>query len=199
MNRLPAPRAPRHFALIALCLALLSACGGSSEWQELTISEGGFSVLMRGQARYARQPVDTPGGKTSAHLYSSDRPDAFFAVGYSDYPLAFVLASRPEDLLNGVRDTWIRRIEGKLLVSSPVKLQGQYSGIEFMGEGAVKGESAFLHARVFLVDQRLYQVISMARKNQISQGVINRYLNSFRIVPASESGMIQLGPQPGEK
>jgi len=187
-----------RIALCVVCLALLSACG-RSEWQEMTISEGGFSVLMRGQARYVRQPVDTPGGKTSAHLYSSDRPDAFFAVGYSDYPLAFVLASKPEELLTGVRDTWIRRIDGKLLISSPVKLQGQYSGIEFTGEGTVKGEPAFLQARVFLVDQRLYQVIAMARKGQIAQGVLNRYLNSFKIVPTSEGGMIQLAPPPGEK
>ena len=188
----------KQIALCLIGLALLSACG-RSEWQEMTISEGGFSVLMRGQARYVRQPVDTPGGKTSAHLYSSDRPDAFFAVGYSDYPLAYVLASNPAELLTGVRDTWIRRIDGKLLVSSPVKLQGKYPGLEFTGEGSVKGEPAFLQARLFLVDQRLYQVIAMARKGQIAQGVLNRYLNSFRLVPASEGGMIQLGPQPGEK
>jgi hypothetical protein len=33
-----------------------------------------------------------------AHLYSSDRPDSYFAVGYANYPLALVVGIAPEQL-----------------------------------------------------------------------------------------------------
>ena len=182
----------RTLILIALCA--LGACSRGGEWTELAVDDGGFSVLMRPQPRYAKQPVETPAGRTIAHLYSSDRPDAFFAVGYSDYPLAAVIGTPPQDLFAGVRDTWVKRVEGKLLTSSPVTLEGKYPGLEFTAEGRVKDAGAFLHARVYLVDQRLYQVVSMARKGEISQGVVNRFLASFKIIPTSETATIQLKP-----
>lgn len=179
---------------MALCALALAACTRSGEWTELAVDEGGFAVLMRPQPRYAKQPVETPAGRTIAHLYSSDRPDAFFAVGYSDYPLAAVVGTPPQDLFAGVRDTWVRRVEGKVVTSSPVTLEGKYPGLEFTAEGRVKDAAAFLQARVYLVDQRLYQVVALARKGEISQGVVNRFLNSFRIIPTSETGTIQLRP-----
>lgn len=184
---------------LALCAALVvaAACKGSSEWRELAITEGGFSVLMRGEPRYARQQVDTPGGKTYAHLYSSDRPDAFFAVGYSDYPLGYVLSSKPEEVLSGVRDTWVQRVQGRLVTSSQTRIDGKYPGVEFTAEGRVRDADTYLQARLYLVDQRLYQVIAMGRKGEIAQGVLNRYLNSFRLIPAG-SAMIEIAP-PAEK
>jgi hypothetical protein len=150
---------------------------------------------MRGEPTYARQQLNTPAGKMVAHLYSSDRPDSFFAVGYADYPLAAVVGGPPADLFSGVRDTWLRRIEGKLTASdNGIKLAGQYPGLEFQAGGKVKGTDAFVHARFYLVDQRLYQIIAMGRKDAVPQGVINRFLNSFRLIPQSDVGTIQIQP-----
>src|SRR5687768_1216472 len=149
----------RRRSLLALCIVVLAGCT-PGEWEKLEISEGGFSVLMRRQPSYAKMPVDTPAGRAAAHLYSSDRPDAYFAVGYSDYPLAAVVGASPEPLFAGIRDTWIRRIGGRLLISSPVRLQRKYPGLEFTAEGRVNDADTFLHARVYLVDQRLYQVVA---------------------------------------
>ncbi|HYH41894.1 MAG TPA: hypothetical protein VD867_07915, partial [Burkholderiales bacterium] len=119
----------KHFALglLALCAVALAACS-RGEWQTLEVSEGGFSVLMRPQPTFLKMPVETPAGRTMAHLYSSDRPDAYFAVGYTDYPLAAMVGTPPDDLFAGIRDTWIRRIDGRLLISSPVRLNRQYPG-----------------------------------------------------------------------
>ena len=102
-------------ALLFVC-SMLAACGGS-EWRDLEVSEGAFAVLMRGPPHYVRQDIDTPAGKMTAHLYSSDRPDAYYAVGYVDYPLALVTGAPPEQLFATVRDTWVRRIQGKLVAT----------------------------------------------------------------------------------
>jgi hypothetical protein len=160
------------------------------------VSEGGFSVLMRPEPHYARQQVDTPAGRMFAHLYSSDRRDAYFAVGYSDYPLALVMGTAPDALFAGIRETWVRRIEGRLVSGGRLSLGKQYPGLEFVAEGKVKGEDAFLHARLFLVDQRLYQIVAIGRKGEVAQGLVNRYLDSFRLIEQNEIGTLGIEPAP---
>jgi hypothetical protein len=193
-------RAIRHRTMLIsvfLLAGLLGACT-RSEWRELPVSDGGFSVLMRGDPNYKRQQIGTPVGKMVAHLYSSDRPASYFAVGYADYPLALVVGTPPERLFAGVRQTWVQRIEGKLTASDDtLKLDGKYAGTEFQASGKINGVDAFVHARLYLVDQRLYQVISMGRKDEVSQGIVNRFLNSFRLIQQSDVGTLTL--EPGSK
>jgi hypothetical protein len=192
-----ARRSPRWctpaILLLGLWVLALGACS-DGEWKPLPVSDGGFSVLMRPQPQYARQVLDTPAGKITAHLYSSDRPDSYFAVGYSDYPIALVLGSSPDALFAGVRDTWVRRIDGKLIVSSPLKLEGKYAGLEFTADGKVKDADTFLQARMYLVDQRLYQIIAMGRKSAFPQAVANRFLTSFKLIPIAERGTFEVKP-----
>lgn len=186
---------PRLVALLCvLTLSALAACG-QSEWRELAVSNAGFRVLMRGEAHYVRQDLDTPAGKMSAHLYSSDRPDSYFAVGYSDYPLGLVVGTPPEQVFAGVRDTWVRRIQGRLVSANrELTLAGKYPGMEFTAEGKTQGADTFVQARLYLVEQRLFQVIAMGRKNEVPQGTVNRYLNSFELIPTQEVGTIRLEP-----
>ena len=181
--------------LLAFFLCALSLSCGQSEWRPMEVSEGGFRVLMRGQPNVARQNVPTPAGAMTAYLYSSDRPLSYYAVGYTDYPLALVVGEDPYKVLEGVRDTWVRRIGGRRVAAdSKLTLAGQYPGLEFTAESDGKDTPTFVQARVFLVDQRLYQVIVRGRKNAVPQGEVNRFLNSFELVPTSEVGTLQLKP-----
>jgi hypothetical protein len=183
-----------RFFFAVLGLLALGGCT-RSEWRELAISDAGFSVLMRGDPHYARQQVKTPAGPMFADAYSSDRPDSYFAAGYADYPLGLVLASPPEQVFAGVRETWVRRISGKIVASdSKLKLHGKYPGTEFTAEGKMNGADAFVQGRLYLVDQRLYQVIAMGRKSEVPQATVNRFLNSFRLIPQSSVGTFSLEP-----
>ena len=102
----------------------------------------------------------------------------------------------------------MRRIQGRLVSSdNSLKLEGKYPALEFSAEGvrtpagkAEKGAAAkpvetFIQARLYLVDQRLYQVIAMGRKGAVPQGDVNRYLKSFRLVAQSEVGTVKIDPR----
>ena len=185
----------RALSAIILVAAFLTACTrAGSDWRELAVHEGGFSILMRGQPEYVRQTLDTPAGKMDAHLYSSDHPDAYFAVGYSDYPLSLVLGGSPQALFAGVRDTWVQRLEGRLVSTDDRISVGTYPGYAFSAEGKARGADAFLDARLYLVDQRLYQIVAISRKQAVSQGVVNRYLNSFKLIDAAQIGSVRIEP-----
>jgi hypothetical protein len=182
-------------ALLALLAAALLLSCGRSEWQPMEVSEGGFRILMRGQPNYTKQNVETPAGRMTAHLYSSDRPASYYAVGYSDYPLALVVGQDAETVFAGVRDTWVRRVGGRLVGGErKLMLAGKHPGLEFVAEGTAQGAAAIVQARVFLVDQRLYQLIAMGRKNEVPQGDINRFLNSFELGPTADVGTFQIKP-----
>ena len=183
-------------ALLALCLAVLAGCGPRSEWQELAVPDGGFSVLMRGPPLVTPQHVDTPAGRMSAHLYSSDRPDAYFAVGYTDFPLALAVGSEPEKIFAGSRDTWVKRIQGRLVSSSPLKLAGKYPGMQFTVEGTYQERPAIVEGRLYLVDQRLYQVIALTRQGEMPQGIVNRYFESFKLIPVTYTDHVKVKPPP---
>ena len=100
-----------------------------------------------------------------------------------------------DKIFAGVRDTWIRRIGGRLVGGErKLRLADKHPGLEFAAEGSAQGAAAIIQARVFLVDQRLYQVIAMGRKNEVPQGDINRFLNSFELVPVADVGTIPIKP-----
>lgn len=181
--------------VLALALCAVATCHGRPEWQPLQVSEGGFKVLMRAEPLYTKQNLDTPAGRMTAHLYSSDRTASYYAVGYSDYPLSLVIGENPQKVFNGVRDTWVRRIQGRLVgTESKLVLAGGHPGVEFSAEGKAKDKNAFLQARLFLVDQRLYQVIAMGVKNQVPQGEINRFLRSFELVTTADVNRLEIKP-----
>ena len=151
---------------------------------------------MRGQPQVSSQDVQTPAGRMSAHLYSSDRAASYYAVGFSDYPLAFAVTENPDAIFKGVRDTWVRRIGGRTVgPDRKLTLAGKYPGVEFTAEGNAKGAPAYLQARLFLVDQRLYQVIAMGLKNQVPQGELNRFLDSFQLVQGIDVTTMQIKPE----
>jgi hypothetical protein len=186
----------RTLAILAFAAALSTACSRTeTRWQTLTVHEGGFSILMRGQPQYQRQALDTPAGRMEAHLYSWEGPDAYFAVGYSDYPLAFVFGGPQEELFAGVRDTWVRRLEGRLTSEDDRITAGRYPGYAFSAQGKAQSDDAFLDARLYLVDQRLYQVVAITRRQAVSQGTVNRYLDSFKLIDAAQVGSIRIEPE----
>lgn len=187
----------KKLAAFALCLAL-AGCGPSAEWRELAVSDGGFSILMRGAPVYTPQQFDTPAGRISAHMYHSDRPDAYFAIGYVDYPLALVVSSGPETILAGPQQAWMKRIEGKVTSTQPLKLAGKHPGVQFTVEGRYKDRDALLEGRLYLVDQRLYQLIAISHKGELSQGVVNRYFDSFKLIPVTYTEHVKVKPPPAK-
>src|ERR1700760_43690 len=131
--------------LLGFALCCATATHSAPEWQPLQVSEGGFKVLMRADPLYAKQDLDTPAGRMTAYLYSSDRPISYYAVGYSDYPLSLMIGENPQKVFSGVRDTWVRRIQGRLVgTENKLRRAGAYPGLEFTAEGKAKGKDAFL-------------------------------------------------------
>ena len=164
-------------SLLLLMLTLLAACGGGS-WKEFNSAEGAFSILMPKNPSLETQMVNTPIGPIEIQFFSAELADTAYVVGYSDYPAAFVAQSNPVIMLDGARDGAVANVQGKL-VSETVIFIGGYPGRELRIE-TLDGKFAAM-SRIFLVNNRLYQVMVVMPADRTITDEIRTYLDSFAL------------------
>lgn len=186
-------------ALLLFIMVLAAGCGRPS-WQELAIRDGGFSILMRPNPHYEKRALETAAGRIVAQMYSTETQDSVFGVGFSDYPEEMVRTMAPRRLFMAVRDTWVRRIDGKLQGDGiDIRLDGKHPGMEVVAWGTVSGREAYLKARFYLVGNRLFQVVVFGRRDSMPLAEVNRFLASFKLIPQREVGSLAIEPPPDKK
>jgi hypothetical protein len=176
------PQTVRRLLLLAAVATLVAACGPS--WQEVSTPDGGFRILMRGDPRIEKRDVDTPIGKITGNWYATELQESVFGVGYSDYPTQIVSGMAPQEMFTTVRESWVKRINGKLQGDgTDIRLEKAHPGMEFIARGQLKGHDVYLRGRLYLVGNRLYQVIVFGRRDTLPLSDVNTYLDSFKLVP----------------
>lgn len=162
-------------ALVVVAGLLFSCAGG---WTEFRSLEGGFSIDMPGTPKKQTESVPTAAGTITAHLFTQERMNDGYMAGYSDFPKQLIKASPPATLLKGGRDGAVANVGGKLLGDKMITLDG-HPGIEFDFEVQSKGIRS--RARVYLVDNRLYQTVVYQSQALWSEKQADRFLDSFRL------------------
>jgi hypothetical protein len=159
----------------------------TGEWKEFTSKDGGFSVSFPSSPKEMTLSQPTPLGKFDFHAFAVELPGnaGGYTVMYFDLPEA--MAKQP-----GVTDQILNTIPQQLKSNAPnanltteVKkiTLGGHSGREFAVEMPGKGTA---HVRVFLVKNRLYQVIAGGAKERLSSPDTQRFLNSFKLMDNNE-------------
>jgi hypothetical protein len=192
-------RAIARLLPMLLLAAVASGCD-RSQWQEQSIRDGGFRVLMRPQPHYEKRQLDTPVGAITAHLYTMELSDSVFGVGYSDYPEQMLRMMAPRRMFMDVRDGWMKRIDGRLQgEGKDIRLEGTYPGMEIVASGTVNGREAYLRGRFYLVGNRLYQIVVFGNRDSIPLADVNRFLSSFKLIPPREVSDVTIQPAPDKK
>ena len=118
-----------------------------------------------------------------------------FAVGSARLPRAVSDdAAQRQLVLASLRDALVRNVNGKIVKSSPATLPalpqtaaaGQVTtsaaeAIEAVGTDS-KGRAVRLAARLFIVDDRLFEVVALGVEGEIPPDALDMFLTSFRIV-----------------
>lgn len=164
--------------LIALALAL-AGCE-SSPWKDFHSKQGGFSVSMPGTPVEKRQAFHTQAGPVEAHFFTveADRGSLVYMVVYGDYPEALMAANDREMLLDAARDGAVGNIQGTLVSERTVSLGG-HPGRELQVLSS-DGRLA-LRMRIYLANNRQYQVVAVTPKETRSTEDRDRFLDSFRL------------------
>ena len=167
---------------IALLIALAAALAGceSSPWKDFQSKEGGFSVSMPGTPTEKRQAFHTQAGPVEAHFFTveADRGGTVYMVVYGDYPEALMASGDREMLLDAARDGAVGNIRGTLLGERAVSLGG-HPGRELQVLSS-DGRLA-LQIRIYLANNRQYQVVAVTPKETRSTADRDRFFDSFRL------------------
>jgi len=166
---------------LPLLLGILLALAGceSSPWKDFHSKEGGFSVATASTHEEKRKAFHTQAGPVEAHFFTveADRGSLVYMVVYGDYPEALMAANDREMLLDAARDGAVGNIQGTLVSERTVSLGG-HPGRELQ---ALSSDGRLsLRMRIYLANNRQYQVVAVTPKETRSTEDRDRFLNSFR-------------------
>ncbi|HEY9074301.1 MAG TPA: hypothetical protein VIN67_09240 [Desulfobaccales bacterium] len=163
--------------LLALCLA-----GCSSKPQEFKSEAGRFSIMTPVALQEETQPLETEAGKISLHLFAAQEGFTGYFVSYCDYPPEFVKKKEPEQMLDGARDGATKSAKGKLVSDTKISLAG-HPGLEVVIDAREpQGPNGLIKGRLFMVGNRLYQVMVVAPKSRTDDQATDSFLQSFKLL-----------------
>lgn len=149
-------------------------------WAEFRSGAGRFAVQVPGGSLEEQtQTVDTQVGTLTMYTLSRSEKTIQYGVNYADYPAEVVAQSDPGKMLQGAQDGALNSSNSRL-VSDRVMTLGGHPGRQYKAESQ-DGKYA-LTARIYLVDNRLYQVVVITPPDQSQPENVARFLDSFRLV-----------------
>jgi len=144
------------------------------------VSETGrFSAALPEDPIEDVQTLPTSAGDLEVHFFTLEKENAIYMVVYSDYPAEVVAQSSPTVMLDGARDGAVSNVQGTLLNEEEITIN-DYPG-RALKVRASDGQ-ATVHSRVYLVDNRLYQVMVVIPGSADLPTEAEDFLDSFKVM-----------------
>lgn len=192
----PADRArPLRRRFLTACLAWAIVAGGAAcnptfNWREYR-SPDGFAVMLPGRPQTVSREVILPDGPLQMSMTSTGIGATLFAVGAASLPPG--LSAEPsarQRTIEHLRDALVRNVNGNITQSSAAALSVPASdsrrvlaaeAIEAAGRDP-GGRAVQLAARLFIVDDRVFQVVALGASGEISPDTLDTFFTSFRLI-----------------
>jgi hypothetical protein len=165
----------------AWILSALLAVAGAGPAEKLFVSpEGRFAVRFPSVPAATKHTLNTPAGPVALLGFTvTDKAKSMgYAVLYSDIPLKPGQAVDPDRMLGAGVFALADRPENRLVEDRLISLDGN-PGREVVVE---QSEQVLVKARIYVVGQRLYQVIVIAPKAKGFPPEAAAFLDSFRLL-----------------
>jgi len=170
----------RFLFAVACGFLIVSGCSktgsnNSNEFKEFASAEGRFKVLMPGTPKEESQAA----AGTNMKTYSLTEKEGAYMVAFADLPLPKGM-KEPEiqKRLDGARDGMLSNVGGKLTNSSKITLSGKYPGREVQAT-LPKQQDGLLIAKIYFVNQRLYQIMVTGTKAWAGSADATKFLDSL--------------------
>ena len=167
--------------LLGWCVALFSlfvACTVPG-WQEFRSEDDRFLALFPREPTKRVETANTPQGPLRNHIYSVSEGQSTFSIAVARFRTDHVKAVGQTAVLDGARDGAVLNTLGKLLSELLIELDG-YPGREI--KISVAGGKVTIQGRMFLVRNRLYQVLVGTPVDDSYEPAVSRFLDSFRLL-----------------
>lgn len=164
------------FAL-AIVVAALAGC---SRQDTFVSQDGGFKATFPVKAQATSMPVKTGELEVKMNMVAAEKDGASFVVSYVDYPAGSLGQKPPDQAFQDIIDGTVGNVQGTLRSADPISLGGT-AGREVLID--VPEQNVAVHERIFLVGDRLYQVMYGGPKGTESAKDATAFLDSFKLLP----------------
>lgn len=151
------------------------------EWKEFASEDFKFKATFPGTPKSSVNELDAKSGKRYAHWFTVSLPQRFYGVSVTDFPNLPLMATEEQLRTNydTLRDGTVQQLGFKLVREKDLRLDGQF------GREMVAGnDKEIVIDRMFLVRQRLYQIITTmplsSAKDEAAQRDAAKFLDSFQ-------------------
>jgi len=157
---------------IAIAFVLIIGSQSSSQqrdnWVKVAPMGGGVSIMM------PSNPEDKPKVENdySSHLYSATTDKTIYILEYGDYAPSIKL--NPTGELAANRDNFVKAIEGKLIDTREISLDGR-QGLEFAAENSQLSAKC----RVYIFGNRVYMICAGVLTGKTDTENVARFFASF--------------------
>ena len=160
-------------------MAGVNSVSGADEpqWKEFAPKEGRFKVLMPGTPKQDMAEAESDFGKGVLHMNTVQAVKTMYGANYCDFP-SEIKKVPLKQVFDSSRDGAVANLKGKLASEMDIKLD-KYLGREIQID--VQGGKQLFRARVYLVDQRLYQVVVFGTKEAATSKAADKFLDSFQV------------------
>lgn len=164
--------------LLSLAVGAALACADDQpEWKEFASKDGRFKVLMPGTPKQNKVETESDFGKGVLYMNVTLAGKSMYGANYCDFP-AEIKKAPIKQVFDSSRDGAVANMEGKLASEKDIKL-GEHPGREIQIDVA-EGKRLF-RVRVYLVEQRLYQVVIFGSPEAATSKEADKFLDSFKL------------------
>lgn len=136
----------------------------------------GFQVAMPGEPKLLEQ--DIMGLKLKMWIHEAG--EGGYAVAITD--IGKFPDEEIEKRLDGARDGAVKNVNGKLIKETKIMLDKKYPGRQIDVSLPAQGD-AMIRQRFYIADGRLYQVMSIGKKDWVETKESATMLDSLKILP----------------
>ncbi len=173
---------PVFILLLGLAL-VLSACDILNTPREFRSDAGKFSIVTTKGLKSSTTSLDTGVGTISMHMFTADQAKNSVAIGYADYPQDFISQNDANTILDNACSGAVSNISGTLISKDEISLDGNPGKEIVVNAAAGNGQVVTVKARLYLVKNRLYMVMILAAKGNLTRTDSDNFFATFKILP----------------
>ncbi len=159
---------------------VLTACNQAPPPPEMFTSDSGqFEIAAPAPFEETQQSVETPVGPVEIYTFTAETENTAYVVAYSDYPTEIIEQTDPQALLDSSRDGAVNNLGGTLISEEVIDLEGNPGRSLVISANANQEQAATINSRIYLVDNRLYQVLVVSPEGADTVEDSTTFLESF--------------------
>jgi hypothetical protein len=172
----------KAFLILIIFTAVLASCDHKAD-KAFVSKAYNFSAFFPEYPKQSTEAAKTEAGKLNVTMFIYDGLFQLYFVGITDLPPDLVAKSNKVDLLKSAEKTVGAHLQNSKILTEKDIAIGTHPGLQFETEGTSNGQKIYMKVRIYIVDNRQYQVYGMAQKaTAVDKDKITKFINSFKLL-----------------